>query len=59
MYCTYERIDQGQCTGLLLVVLVGFHGSEGGGTGGELMGELALMVLLTVVDLLVSTLRFV
>jgi hypothetical protein len=41
------------------VVLVGLHGSEGGGTGGELMGELALMVLLTVVDLLVSTLRFV
>jgi hypothetical protein len=41
------------------VVLVGLHGGEGGGPGSELVGELALVMLLTVVDLLVSTLRFV
>lgn len=57
--CTYETIDQGPRTGLLLVVLVGLHGGEGGGTGSELVGELALVMLLTVVDLLVSALRFV
>ena len=46
-------------TVLALMVLVGLHGTEGSGTGGELVGELALVVLLTVVHLLVSLLRFV
>lgn len=41
------------------MVLVGLHGTEGSGTGGELVRELALMVLLTVEHLLVSLLRFV
>jgi hypothetical protein len=58
--CTYAwQWVRLQRTLLLLVVLVGLHGSKGSGTGSELMGELALVVLLTVVDLLVSALRFV
>lgn len=46
-------------TVLALVVLVGLHGTEGSGTGSELVGELALVVLLTVVDITVSLLGFV
>ena len=46
-------------TVLALVIFVGLHGTEGSGTGGELVRELALVVLLTVEHLLVSLLRFV
>lgn len=52
-------IDMIKLTALALVVLVRLHGTEGSGTGSELVGELALVVLLTVVHLLVSLLRFV
>lgn len=41
------------------MVLVSLHGTEGSGTGSELVGKLALVVLLTVVDTGVSLLRFV
>lgn len=44
---------------LALVVLVGLHAGKGSGTGSELVGELALVVLLTVVHLLVCLLGFV
>lgn len=44
---------------LALVVLVGLHAGKGSGTGSELVRELALVVLLTVVHLLVRSLGFV
>lgn len=42
------------------MILVGLHAGKGSGTGSELVGELALVVLLvTVVHLLVCLLGFV
>jgi hypothetical protein len=44
---------------LALLVLEDLHGAEGGTTGEELVGELALMVgLVLVVDLVVVVLSF-
>lgn len=53
MNCSVSR------TILALVVLVGLHAGKGSGTGNELMRELALVMLLTVVHLLVRLLGFV
>ena len=44
-----ERESELKHTVLLTVVVVGLHGLVGGGTGNELMAELGLVLLATVV----------